>query len=443
MFMNSSGTVYRPFPWQVEAWRDKSRVVLLTGAAGGGKSRIAAEKIHAFNLKYPGATTIVGRKDKTSASKSVVPFLQHTVMGGTNWGNFHKSDGLFEYKNGSQMWVVGLRDESQREALRSIGKDGAVDLAWFEEANKLTEDDDNEIVGRMRGTKGAFRQRMYSTNPGPPDHWIKKKLIDMGGASVYYSRPEENPFNPPDYIEGLKGLTGVYRQRLWKGLWVQAEGVVFSEYNSLVHLMDEDILCPPSYRYIVTVDFGFTAPFSCILWMITPGGKMIQVKEIYQSERLVEDHAPEIRKMLASVDLPLQRVEAWVCDHDAEDRATLEKHLGIRTIAAMKSVSSGIEAVDGRFKRNMLYLNRRALWEVDTALEAKYKPTSLVEEVTGYIYSDKKQDTPVKENDHGCDGMRYGVAYVDKVGRSSGGVSASTDIQNYITGAKKKDGAYG
>ncbi len=54
--------IFAPLPWQVEPWRDKSRVLLLTGSAGGGKSRLAAEKIHGACLKYPGAVWLMMRK---------------------------------------------------------------------------------------------------------------------------------------------------------------------------------------------------------------------------------------------------------------------------------------------------------------------------------------------------------------------------------------------
>jgi len=429
-----TANIYDPFDWQKAPWRDKSRVLLLTGAAGGGKSRLAAEKVHGFCLKYPGVTAVIGRKDRTSAGRSVVPFLLYTVMGNTGWGTYHKSDGLFEYDNGSHMWVVGLRDEGQREGLRSIGKEGSVDLAWFEEANKLTESDDNEIVGRMRGTNGGFRQIIYSTNPDGPDHWIKKKLIDGKGASVYYSRPEDNKYNPPDYIEGLQNLTGVYRERLWLGLWVQAEGIIYTYYNSHVHLLDEDINCPHDGRYIVSVDFGFTNPFSATLWKIDGDGRMFQVNQIYRTKTLVEDHAPAIKEMLKSKGVPIPRVEAWICDHDAEDRATLEKHLGIKTIAAHKGVSSGIEAVNSRFKADRLFLNRRAVSQVDEDLESRYKPTSTADEITGYVWSDNKQDTPVKENDHGCDETRYAVCYVDNIGDPASGLYGDVRVANYIQG---------
>lgn len=426
-------TTFRPLPWQFDPWRDRSPVLLLTGAAGGGKSRLAGEKLHAYMMKYPGATGIVGRKDKTAAFKSVVPLLRYTIMGDTNWGTYHKSEGLFEYNNGSMLWVAGVRDESQRENLRSIGKDGSADIMWWEEANKLTEADDAEITARMRGHAAPWRQRIYTTNPDHPQHWIKLKLIDGKRASVYYSRPEDNPSNPPDYIEGLKGLTGLFYQRLWLGLWVQAEGAIYPDYNSTIHLLDKRIATPVDGRYIISIDFGYTAPFSCTLWRIIDN-KIYQVKQLYRTKRLVEEHAVDIRRMLASVDIPINRVEAWICDHDAEGRATLEKHLGIRTRTAFKDIKPGIEAVQSRFKKNTLFLNVNAVDDPDEELEKNYLPTCTADEVPAYVWSDKKQDTPVDENNHGCDEMRYLVAYVDKVSRTMINVNTKAIIKNYITG---------
>jgi len=430
-------SIYNPFPWQINAWKDKSSVLLLTGAAGGGKSRIAAEKVHAYNLHYPGVTTIIGRKDKTAASKSVVPFMLYTVMGKTDWGEYKKSDGMFQYSNGSQMWIVGMRDEGQRESLRSIGKDGNVDLAWFEEANKLTAEDDMEITGRMRGTRGGYRQKIYTTNPDHPNHWIKTKLIDGKGASTYYSRPEENPFNPPDYIEQLQTLTGVYYQRMWLGNWVQAEGIIYTNYNADKHLLHEDVPTPYSGEYYISIDFGYTHAFSCSLWRVTRNkinsdlSKIYQVKQIYRTRRLVEDHAEDIRKMLLSVEIPIPTIKKWICDHDAEGRATLERKLNIKTIPAYKAVKAGIEAVDMRFKSNTLFLNANAVDNPDEEQVRNYLPTCTSDEITGYSWSDKKQDEPIKENDHGCDEMRYLVAHVDNISHKSEELTTKARVQNY------------
>lgn len=434
--------IFVPFPWQIPAWRDRYPVKLLTGAAGGGKSRLAGEIVHAFMLHYPKATGVIGRKDRTSAMRSVVPLMQYTIMADTSWGEYHKADGVFEYYNGSMLWVAGVRDEGQRENLRSMGRDGAFDIAWFEEANKLTQLDDNEITARMRGNAAGWRLKMYSTNPDGPEHWIKKRLIDGKMAHVFYSRPEDNPTNPKDYIEGLKNLTGVSRQRLWEGLWVQAEGAVYPEYNSLIHLREKEPIIDHHARWIVSVDFGYTHPFSMTLWKVNHEGIIFQVRQLYRTKRLVEEHAADFLKMLREIDLPIHRIEAFICDHDAEDRATLEKHLGIHTTAAFKDIRMGIDAVKARLKANRLYLYVGAVTDPDVELEKLYQPTSTADEITEYIWSDKKQDTPVDEKNHGLDEMRYMVAYVDHISRRLVLSTPRASVENYISSPKSLENTW-
>lgn len=429
---------FKPLEWQIPAWYDYRRIKLLTGAAGGGKSRLAAEFLHAYMLRYPRATGVVGRKDKTAAYRSVVPFLQYTVMGDTAWGVYHKSEGLFEYSNGSHLWVVGLRDEGQRENLRSIGRDGSFDIGWLEEANKLTLNDHQELITRMRGNRGGFRQLLYTTNPDHPEHWIKKLLIDQKQASTYYSRPEHNPSNPPDYILALQQLTGIFYQRMWLGQWVQAEGAIYPEYDSSIHLLDRKIITPHDGRYVVSVDFGYTNPFSATLWRITGDGVILQVKQIYRTQRLVEDHAIDIRKMILGCGIPIPRIEAWVCDHDAEGRATLERHLGIQTRPAYKAISEGIQAVKTRLTNKTLFLNLNAVDDTDEELEKKYLPTSTSDEVPGYVWSDKKEETPISEHDHGCDDMRYMVCYVDKVDKKIIRVNSKVNVKSYVSSPRNK-----
>ena len=424
---------YNPLPWQIAPFRDTSGTMLLTGAAGGGKSRLLLEKTHAFLLKYPGATGIVGRKDRSSASKSVVPMLRYTVQGDSVWGRFLKGDGLFEYNNGSHLWVVGLNGEDQREALKSIGKDGAVDIAAFDEANKLSRDDHNIIVSRMRGTAAPWTQVLYATNPDTPTHWINTDLILSKQAEVYYSRPEDNPYNPKAYIERLKNLTGVYYQRLYLGLWVQAEGAIYDEYDSGIHLV-EDVKVNLEGRFVVGVDFGYTNPFSCSLYYLDNDDNIYLWKQVYQTKRTVAEHAPMISKMVEGV-----KVEAWITDHDAEDRATLENELGIMTQGAYKGVLPGISAVKQRLKDKRLFFVRNAVADIDEILEQDKRPLSTVEEVPGYRWSDKKQDTPIKEDDHGLDELRYVVAYVDNVGAKTAQITVDVEIDNYAMQNKEED----
>src|SRR5512142_1978419 len=73
---------FKPLPWQIAPWRDKSPVILLTGSAGGGKSRLAAEKLHAACLNYAGVMALAVRKTRESMTNSTVLFLERSVIGG-------------------------------------------------------------------------------------------------------------------------------------------------------------------------------------------------------------------------------------------------------------------------------------------------------------------------------------------------------------------------
>ncbi|MBC8446125.1 MAG: terminase, partial [Chloroflexi bacterium] len=408
-----------PLPWQIEPWRDKSPTLLLTGSAGGGKSKLAGEKVHGFCLRYPNSTALVLRKAYAYAAKSVVPFLRQTVIGDHSQVTYRAGNRTFLYDNGSIIYAGGMRDEDQREAIRSIGGEGRLDIVWLEEANAFTETDYNEVLARMRGVAAPWTQVILTTNPDAPTHWIKRRLIDGKGAATYYSSAKDNPHNPASYAERLGELTGILKDRLVLGLWKQAEGAVYDQFDSQIHVV-EPFLIPDDWRKLRAVDFGYTNPFTCQWWAVDGDGRMYLYREIYYTKRLVEDHARQI------VDLSRgEAIETTVCDHDAEDRATLEKY-GVPTVAAWKSVGPGIQAVQSRLRKAgdgkpRLFVFRAALVEVDRRLEAARRPTCTEQEFPAYVWYQAREgsvvkERPVKVNDHGMDGGRYAVCYVDEIG---------------------------
>ncbi len=454
--------LYNPYPWQVAFWRDKSKVVLLTGSAGGGKSRAALEKVNAYLLKYPGATGLMLRKAREYAGKSLVPMMRRAVTGNDPRIRMLKSDSLFEYPNGSVLYWGGMKNDEQREALRSIGGDGSVDIILIEEATAFTEDDFNELLARLRGKAAPWRQIVLCTNPDAPSHWIYKRLILGGEASVYYSSAADNPANPPDYLETLNSLTGVLGLRLRDGKWVQAEGAVYPDFDPAVHVIDH-FDPPPSWRRIRSIDFGYVNAFVCQWWALDEDGRMVLYREIFATHTLVEDHAHAINAYTVGLDLDewkaldradqralsagrlpaiwrdldeaeqarrlarVERIEATVADHDAEDRATLDRY-GIVTVAARKDLSLGIQAVQRRLRvqpdgRPRLLLMQGALVEEDERL-GKH-PRCTIEEVPAYVWKpvkegEKAKEEPVDLDNHGLDAMRYAVMYVDNPVRVTG-----------------------
>jgi hypothetical protein len=111
-----------------------------------------------------------------------------------------------------------------------------------------------------------------------------------------------------------------------------------------------------------------------------------------------------------------------VCDHDAEDRATLHEN-DISTIPARKAIRPGIDAVIERLKvqgdgKPRLYLVEDALIEQDNSLRERGLPTCTLDEFGSYSWPIAKPDkndkeTPVDAYNHGLDALRYAVMYVD------------------------------
>jgi phage terminase large subunit len=153
-------------------------------------------------------------------------------------------------------------------------------------------------------------------------------------------------------------------------------------------------------------------------WVVDQDDRLFRVREIYHTRRLVEDHAARIRELTRGNPPPV----AILCDHDAEDRATLERHLGYETSPAVKAVSAGIQSVAERLRRAgdgrpRLFLMRDSLDQRDIELEASKRPCCTEEEWDAYIWDLRqgrgKGDLPIKENDHGLDALRYLVYTID------------------------------
>jgi phage terminase large subunit len=247
-----------------------------------------------------------------------------------------------------------------------------------------------------------------------------------------------------DYFAKLHKLTGVRKARLLNGVWAAAEGQIYDTWDDAIHLVDHRKI-PDSWTRWWTVDFGFTNPFVLQCWAEDGDGRLWLYREIYHTRRLVEDHARHILRLVrrcvgccksqasdhdcqtckaCQLEWTEPRPRAVICDHDAEDRATLERHLGMSTAPAKKTVSDGIQAVQSRLKvqgdgKPRLFVMRGALVERDPALEEASLPLGTVDEVTGYVWAVKPgnagglKEEPLKKDDHAMDALRYMVAERD------------------------------
>lgn len=393
--------------------------VVLSGPAGTGKTRACLEKLHLVAATVPKLRALMVRKTAASLAASALETYKsrvlHPLDSVTFFGGSAQDPPHFKYPNGSRIIVGGMDKPTKIMSTE-------YDLAYVPEATELTLEDWESITTRLRNGVLPYQQLMGDCNPGQPMHWLKRRA-DAGQTVMFESRHVDNPSVTADYLAKLDALTGVRKLRLRDGLWAAAEGLVYDGWDAALHLIPPFPI-PPAWPRYLAVDFGYTNPFVCQWWAEDPDGRLYRYRELYRTQGLVEDHA----KTIAAASQREPRPRLVVCDHDAEDRATLDRKLGWGTVAAHKDVSPGIQAVAARLRRAgdgkpRLYLLRDALLSRDMTLEDAHKPCCTEEEIESYIWDTSANrrtgEAPLKQHDHGMDAMRYLVAQRDLRGEAN------------------------
>jgi phage terminase large subunit len=376
--------------------------------------------MHLMALVNAGMRGLIVRKTLASlGSTALVTFREHVLKEALAagdvvfYGGSPQESPQYRYRNGSVI-VVGGMDRPSRIMSSEY------DVVYVQEATELAENDWESICTRLRYGRVSFQQLIADCNPDTPTHWLKVRA-DAGRTVMLESRHEENPRLYADdgalteggaaYISKLDNLTGVRYQRLRRGQWVAAEGLIYEDWDSAVHLIDRfDI--PDEWTRWWAVDFGYTNPFVCQMWAEDPDGRLYLYREIYHTKRTVDQHSKDI--LAAMGDEP--RPRGIICDHDAEGRAVLAREVNVGTKAANKKVSVGIQVVQRRLRlagdgKPRLFIMRDSVWRRDSELVEARRPTCTAEEVVGYVWDQgagkAPKEVPLKDNDHGMDAMRY------------------------------------
>lgn len=408
-----------------ELFTSTDEEIILTGPAGTGKSRTILEYINYKATEYPGARMLMVRKTRRSLTESGMVTFQQKVLHPAQHVRFKSSMQQFQYPNGSILAVAGL--DKPEKILSSEW-----DLIYPQEATEIEENDWEMCSMRLRNGVLPVQQMVGDCNADKSTHWIlqrarARKLLNLETAH------EDNPYlfnrdgtmtsEGERYLNRLDQLTGVRYARYRLGLWVSAEGMIYEqEWNPSVNLINS-FPVPAEWPRFMSVDFGFVHPFVCLWGAVDGDGRIYIYRQLYRTKMLVEDHAKVIKQASRWGQQggdPLPRV--ILCDHQAEDRATLERHLGLRTLPAQKNVSAGIQAVAGRFRvagdgKPRVMIMRDSLIERDRDLAEGKKPTCLQDEMENYRWDTrqgmKKGDQPLKEEDDGNDSLRYLIAHFD------------------------------
>lgn len=412
------------------AFNSKEPEVLLASAAGTGKTAMWLTKCLVIADKYPGARVLLLRKTRESMTESVLVTWERDILG-PNHPILKTSPTLrrvrqsYRFPNRSEVVVGGL--DKPDKVLSSEW-----DMIVVFEATDVTPNDWETLGGRLRAGVSSFHQLAADCNPTTPSHFLYQRQA-AGLLKMYTSTHRDNPryfdrtsqtWTPAgeQYLARLERMTGARRDRFLKGLWVAAEGVVYA-YDAAIHLKPASWRPEPSWRRVWAIDWGKTSPTVLGMWAVDEKARMYGYREVYQTRLRPDQLGKWAREQVEQGHEP--RPVAIVCDHDEERKVDFEKASGFALeLADKRDRDKGIEAMQARFDvcedglpRVFFREDARETLrgkEPDRFLVDAGKPTSCVEELVGYVWDeDYLEDTPIADNDHAMDQMRYAARYVD------------------------------
>jgi len=363
---------------------------LWRGGSRSGKTFLAATLALKHALWFPGASILFTAQTITQINKTLErALIKVAAIIGVQLSKKKDREGggdRYEFKNGSIIYMYPYEGAGVD---RIIGAEYSLIIGdEFFRANieKL-----GLLLTRLSG-KGINKIIML-TNPQSTIHWLHKLVEPLENCLTYNFDVRENLGNldNPHYLKTLERLPEHLRRRYLDGEPCDAYGQVYDNFDPGRNIIT---VLPniPVKATIGGIDFGGTNPTAYWLLLVLQNDQVVVVNGYEMRETLLMLHAAKIKKINQAY--PRTLVFA---DHDKQDRLELEYYKVFTEVAPKsdKNYNIGImrELIDNG---QLVFLSPDA----DLAITS----------ICGYTWDDKKEDTPVKKDDHSHDAVIYALA---------------------------------
>lgn len=290
-------------------------------------------------------------------------------------------------------YIFGGKDERSQDLVQGITLAGM----FFDEVALMPESFVNQATGRcsVDGSKWWF-----NCNPAGPYHWFKTNWIDKseekGLLYLHFDMDDNLSLTEKIKKRYRSQYTGVFYKRYILGLWVAAEGIIYSCFDK-----DKDVINAAKDGYLeynVSVDYGTQNACVFQLWGKDRNNKHTLIKEYYYSGRDTgkqksdKEYSNDMKDFVKGY-----RIKYIVVDPSASSFITQLRKDGFKVLKAKNDVVDGI-----RLTMSLL---------IQEKLKFDSSCTELFKEFASYIWDEKAaehgEDKPIKEHDHCCDALRY------------------------------------
>lgn len=267
---------YKPTTRQREALRtigSDALHILLEGGSRSGKTFIACRAVVVRALAATGSRHAVVRfrfnHAKASIGMDTLPKVMKLCFPDVDY-KLDKTDWIFKFPNGSEIWIAGLDDKERTEKI--LGLEFAT--IYLNEASQIPYASRNMAVTRLAqrcthnvgGVEKELRLKMIADcNPPSQAHWTyqlwhrgidpdSKQPVDRQQYARILMNPKDNEENLADgYIETLEKLPTRMRLRFLDGQYGDVTENAYWTIEMIDRWRAADIV-PDMQRIIVAVD---------------------------------------------------------------------------------------------------------------------------------------------------------------------------------------------
>ncbi len=325
-----------------------------------------------------------------SFKRNIIPLLNELIPSSYSWSPGKRELTIYT----RTIHVIGADDERAERKIRGSTFAGA----YIDEVSVIPESFYQMLLSRL-SVEGS--KLMMTSNPDSPFHWLKKQIDTVPDLKVFEFRLDDNPNLPEETKQFYKNqYSGLWYHRFIEGAWVLAEGTVFDFFDNSIHVTNH---YPPSSYCLIGCDYGTVNPCAFVMISVNPSKfpQWTVIKEYYwdsqkkQRQKTDIDYAEELAKFCEGYPVRAIYIDPSAASFKAECRRQGISNM----IDSDNDVDNGI-----RFISNHLTGGKLKIFE---------GCTNLIKEFGSYIWDTRKKerglDTPLKENDHALDALRYAL----------------------------------
>jgi len=374
-----------------------SRMNIWYGGVRSGKTLTSSIRWLDYLARNPqGAKAMVGKTQRTLIKNVLTPIRE--LIGEDNF-ELNKGESWAKLA-GHKVDLYGANDERALEKIAGVTLGGA----YLDEVSLHP-----HSMFKMTSSRCSIpNSKIFATtNPGSPEHWLKRKYLDRENdmnLTSFHFRLEDNKSLSDEYIRDLKNeYDGVWYDRYIEGLWVLAEGLVYDMYDRDEHIVDT---LPKIKDYWVGIDYGTTASTAFVLIGLGDDGRLYIVDEYKHSGKKEEASKTDIQYARDFINWLGDIEPNWICIDPSAKSFRLQlwdMQDQCNSLNSLRKgdnkVLDGIRLISSLLSSNSLYIHRSC--------------DNVIKELGLYSWDKKAQargeDKPIKKHDHCLDAMRYGI----------------------------------